>query len=66
MHTVVTKPVRRLEIVIGRMLGFSCIASLVLGLMSVIGFMAGSFAGSGGSEVASDMSSPRLRPAVLH
>lgn len=38
MHTVVTKPARRLEIVLGRMLGFSFIGLLVLGSMGVVGW----------------------------
>ncbi|MBL8818500.1 MAG: hypothetical protein JNL58_20905 [Planctomyces sp.] len=38
MHTVVTKPVRRIEIVVGRILGFSSVATLVLGLMGLIGY----------------------------
>lgn len=37
LHTVVTKPARRLEIVIGRMLGMSLVALIVLGVMGVIG-----------------------------
>ncbi|HUQ71774.1 MAG TPA: hypothetical protein VM165_19750, partial [Planctomycetaceae bacterium] len=37
LHTVVTKPARRLEIVLGRMLGFSTIATLVLVVMSAVG-----------------------------
>ncbi|HEV8068725.1 MAG TPA: hypothetical protein VGP76_13390 [Planctomycetaceae bacterium] len=39
MHTVVTKPVRRIEIVLGRMLGFSLIATLVVALMAVAGYI---------------------------
>jgi hypothetical protein len=39
MHTVVTKPVRRIEIVLGRMLGFSLIATLVVAVMAVAGFI---------------------------
>ncbi len=39
LHTVVTKPVRRHEIVIGRILGYSAIAGLVLAVMSVIGIL---------------------------
>ena len=37
LHTVVTKPARRLEIVIGRMAGMGIVACLVLTLMGVIG-----------------------------
>jgi len=37
MHTVVTKPARRLEIVLGRMLGFSFIGLLVLTAMATVG-----------------------------
>jgi hypothetical protein len=39
MHTVVTKPVRRIEIVLGRMLGFSIVATLVVALMGVVGYV---------------------------
>jgi hypothetical protein len=39
MHTVVTKPVRRIEIVLGRMLGFSLIATLVVAVMAVAGYI---------------------------
>lgn len=37
LHTVVTKPARRLEIVIGRILGYSLVGTVVLVLMGVIG-----------------------------
>jgi len=39
LHTVVTKPARRLEIVLGRMLGFSVVTVLVLAVMGVIGYI---------------------------
>ena len=39
IHTVVTKPARRLEIVLGRVLGFSLVGTLVLGVMSVVGWL---------------------------
>jgi hypothetical protein len=39
MHTVVTKPVRRVEIVLGRMLGFSLIATIIVALMGVVGYV---------------------------
>lgn len=39
LHTVVTKPARRLEIVIGRVLGYSLIGTVVLLLMSVVGWI---------------------------
>lgn len=38
LHTVVTKPARRIEIVIGRMLGMSVVALVFLGIMGGIGF----------------------------
>jgi hypothetical protein len=38
LHTVVTKPARRIEVVLGRMLGFSLIATLIVGVMSAVGF----------------------------
>lgn len=39
LHTVVTKPVRRHEIVLGRILGFAAIGLLVLSVMSVVGYV---------------------------
>lgn len=39
LHTVVTKPVRRSEIVIGRMLGYGLMTTLVLVLVAVFGFI---------------------------
>lgn len=39
IHTVVTKPVRRQEIVIGRVLGFSLIGGLLLLVMGVVGYV---------------------------
>lgn len=38
LHTVVTKPVRRSEIVLGRILGFVGIATLVLAIMGTVGY----------------------------
>lgn len=37
LHTVVTKPARRNEIVLGRMLGFGAISTLILVLMGIVG-----------------------------
>jgi hypothetical protein len=39
LHTVVTKPTRRVEIVIGRIFGFGGIGLVVLGVMSVAGYV---------------------------
>ena len=39
IHTVVTKPARRIEIVIGRILGISLIGLLVLVIMAIIGYI---------------------------
>ena len=39
LHTVVTKPVRRVEIVMGRMLGYSLVTIIVVGIMSAIGYL---------------------------
>jgi len=39
MHTVVTKPARRSEIVIGRILGFLAVSTLLLTLMGGIGYV---------------------------
>ncbi len=39
LHTVVTKPARRNEVVIGRMLGFSAISTLIVGVMGVVGYV---------------------------
>jgi hypothetical protein len=38
LHTVVTKPVRRSEIVIGRMLGYGAVVTLVLLVTAVLGY----------------------------
>lgn len=38
LHTVVTKPARRVEVVLGRMLGFSLIATLIVGVMGTVGY----------------------------
>lgn len=38
LHTVVTKPVRRSEVVLGRMLGFSAVGTLIIVLMSAVGY----------------------------
>jgi hypothetical protein len=39
LHTVVTKPVRRVEVVMGRILGFSTLATAILLLMGVVGYI---------------------------
>ncbi len=39
LHTVVTKPARRLEIVLGRVIGFSLIGTVVLLVMSSVGYI---------------------------
>lgn len=39
MHTVVTKPVRRNEIVTGRILGFSCVSAMIVAIMGVVGYV---------------------------
>jgi len=39
LHTVVTKPVKRSEIVLGRILGFAGVGTLVVGIMSVLGYV---------------------------
>ncbi len=39
LHTVVTKPVRRSEIVLGRMIGYGLVTTLVVAVMSVIGYV---------------------------
>ena len=39
IHTVVTKPARRVEIVLGRMIGISMIGWLVLAVMSAVGYV---------------------------
>lgn len=38
LHTVVTKPARRLEIVLGRMFGFAFVGTIVLVVMAVVGW----------------------------
>ncbi|MCP4171062.1 MAG: ABC transporter permease [Fuerstiella sp.] len=39
LHTVVTKPVRRVEVVMGRILGFSTMATAILLLMGIVGYI---------------------------
>ncbi|MGH7199565.1 MAG: ABC transporter permease [Planctomycetaceae bacterium] len=39
LHTVVTKPVRRNEIVVGRLLGYVAVGSIILGIMGAIGYV---------------------------
>ena len=39
LHTVVTKPVRRSEILVGRILGVTLVGTLVVAVMSVVGFL---------------------------
>ncbi len=39
LHTVVTKPVRRNEIVIGRILGFSTVSAMIVAIMGVVGYV---------------------------
>jgi hypothetical protein len=39
MHTVVTKPVRRLEIVMGRMFGMGFVTVMVLIVMAIVGYV---------------------------
>jgi len=39
LHTVVTKPVRRIEVVLGRMLGFSLVATFIVALMGIVGYI---------------------------
>ncbi|MBX3440567.1 MAG: hypothetical protein KF861_23960, partial [Planctomycetaceae bacterium] len=39
LHTVVTKPIRRSEIVLGRMLGYSAIMTIGVALMGLIGYV---------------------------
>ena len=39
LHTVVTKPVRRVEVVLGRMLGFISMSSVILLVMGIAGYI---------------------------
>jgi len=39
LHTVVTKPIHRNEVVLGRMLGFASVGTMVLAVMSVVGYV---------------------------
>lgn len=39
LHTVVTKPARRIEVVLGRILGFSILSTSVLLLMAIVGYV---------------------------
>lgn len=38
LHTVVTKPIRKTEIVIGRIMGFSALMTILIVIMGVVGF----------------------------
>jgi hypothetical protein len=39
LHTVVTKPVRRCEVVMGRIFGFTAIGTVILSVMGVVGYV---------------------------
>jgi hypothetical protein len=39
LHTVVTKPARRLEVVLGRMIGFGLIGTIILAVMGAVGYI---------------------------
>lgn len=39
LHTVVTKPVRRNEVVLGRILGFASVGTMILLIMSAVGYV---------------------------
>lgn len=39
LHTVVTKPVRRHEVILGRIMGFSALGLFLLGVMGAIGYI---------------------------
>ena len=39
LHTVVTKPVRRCEVVLGRIFGFAAIGTLILTIMGAVGYI---------------------------
>ena len=39
LHTVVTKPVRRNEVVLGRMVGFAGVGTMILVIMSAVGYI---------------------------
>lgn len=39
MHTVVTKPARRSEIYLGRLLGYSAVGTIILAVMAAIGYV---------------------------
>ena len=39
LHTVVTKPVKRSEILVGRIMGVTLVGTLVVGVMSVVGYL---------------------------
>jgi ABC-type transport system involved in multi-copper enzyme maturation permease subunit len=38
LHTVVTKPVRKIEIVLGRVMGFLCVGTVLLGIIGLISY----------------------------
>ncbi len=39
LHTVVTKPIRRIEVVLGRMVGFGAVVTVVVGIMGASGYI---------------------------
>jgi len=39
LHTVVTKPIRRIEVVLGRIVGFGGIVAAVVGVMGIVGYV---------------------------
>ena len=39
LHTVVTKPVRRIEIVMGRIIGYGLVTAIMIGVMGVVGYI---------------------------
>ena len=39
LHTVVTKPAKRFEILLGRIIGYSTVGLFVVGIMSVVGYI---------------------------
>ena len=65
LHTVVTKPVHRGEIVLGRMLGFIGVGTVVVGIMGIVGYVWVVRQIPKQDRAKADESRPHLRQAEL-
>jgi ABC-type transport system involved in multi-copper enzyme maturation permease subunit len=60
IHTIVTKPVERFEIVLGRFLGYALLSSLVLGVLTLASLALIQFAGNVSEEAKSESLKARV------